>query len=640
MADPRTGNITRPRWTYPSPWLDIASTWLPKSFTELYKWCRYYFYSNSNVNVVITKIASYALTEIYYKYNNTEVSKSDDEKTKKILFKVLKLKKFVIGVLLDYFVYGNAYFSLYVPFVRKFKCPSCEKEYHDISVKYKIEGFEFTFFCPQCVKEVKSSETTDSRMYTWEKMNLVRWNVENVVVEYNPISGRNKYFYKIPLKTKADIAANKRYIIEETPLLFIDALKQNRDLEFSDDNFFHLQRPTLAEDDMGVGKGILVPLMKDLYYTSILLKAQEAIMLEHIVPFDLLFPSANSGIDPFTHTTLDKFKVWLEQEIEKWRLDNNHKSVLPFPVGTARVGGDGRALMITPEIQQQRQNVVGGTGVPYDLVYGNLVYSGGSVTQRILENFLMGLREEIFEAFDWLANKLQRLANLPEGLEIRMVDFKMADDVQKKQIITSHVQMKLLSKETASKEFGYDYKEEQKRILKETKEEAELTQMLAEANAKAQGEAGLISIKYQIEAQKVQQDMEEEEAKKKGLSIMEQTELGGYDREGGAEYQTPKEESIPEAAQQAQGLPVDWEKAARRYAEKIIIMPQDQQQSILQQISQETPNLYSLIVKVMDELTRGVDPKAATIPGTPKQTSSAPKQTSSAPKIKPGKEGQ
>ena len=77
-------------------------------------------------------------------------------------------------------------------------------------------------------------------------------------------------------------------------------MREQKGVIFSKDNFFHMRRPTLATQDRGWGTPLLLPVLKDTFYLQIMKKAQEAILLEHIVPLRVLFPQAGSGSsDPY-----------------------------------------------------------------------------------------------------------------------------------------------------------------------------------------------------------------------------------------------------------------------------------------------------------------------------------------------------
>src|SRR5271166_3899314 len=49
---------------YPSPFFDIAHTYLPVTVKQLFKWCRYYFLTQSLINAVVFKLAEYPVTDL------------------------------------------------------------------------------------------------------------------------------------------------------------------------------------------------------------------------------------------------------------------------------------------------------------------------------------------------------------------------------------------------------------------------------------------------------------------------------------------------------------------------------------------------------------------------------------------------
>ena len=81
---------------------------------------------------------------------------------------------------------------------------------------------------------------------------LIRWNVEDIEVSYNDVTGDSTYFYNIPGPLRSDIIIGKKDVVEGTPQIFIQALRQQKGIVFSKDNLFHMKRP-LAWQDRGWG---------------------------------------------------------------------------------------------------------------------------------------------------------------------------------------------------------------------------------------------------------------------------------------------------------------------------------------------------------------------------------------------------
>ena len=41
----------------------------------------------------------------------------------------------------------------------------------------------------------------------------------------------------------------------------------------------------------------------------------------------------------------------MEEQVKKWRNDPNHIGIFPIPIGYQELGGNARALMLTPEMK-------------------------------------------------------------------------------------------------------------------------------------------------------------------------------------------------------------------------------------------------------------------------------------------------
>src|ERR1700729_2027856 len=106
---------------YPSPFFDVAHTYLPTTVKQMFRWCRYYFLTNAPLNAVIFKMSEYPVTDIIFDHS------SDDLKSKwrEYFQDHLRYRAFQVEVGLDYFTYGNAFISIGYPFKKYLSCSSC-----------------------------------------------------------------------------------------------------------------------------------------------------------------------------------------------------------------------------------------------------------------------------------------------------------------------------------------------------------------------------------------------------------------------------------------------------------------------------------------------------------------------------------
>src|SRR5579862_6533299 len=60
---------------YPSPFFDVAHTFLPTTIKQLFKWCRYYFLTNPLINATVFKLSEYPVTDIIIEHESPSIVK-------------------------------------------------------------------------------------------------------------------------------------------------------------------------------------------------------------------------------------------------------------------------------------------------------------------------------------------------------------------------------------------------------------------------------------------------------------------------------------------------------------------------------------------------------------------------------------
>jgi hypothetical protein len=282
---------------YPSPFFDVAHTYLPVTVKAMFKWCRYYFLTNPLINAVVFKLSEYPVTDIIIDHPSNEVKRRWTD----YFQDHLRWQPFRVEAGLDYFAYGNGCISLGFPFKKYLYCKNCafRDEAGKIRAQWIFTSFQFRLTCPKC-GYVGDALAKDFYYKNASGIKTIRWNPEDIEITYNDISGEYTYFYTIPATVRNDIVIGRKDIVEGVPQVFIQAMREQKGVIFSKDNFFHMRRPTLATQDRGWGTPLLLPVLKDTFYLQVMKKAQEAILLEHIVPLRVLFPQAGSGSsDPY-----------------------------------------------------------------------------------------------------------------------------------------------------------------------------------------------------------------------------------------------------------------------------------------------------------------------------------------------------
>ena len=571
-----------PKIQYPNPWFDLSSAYMPKDIKTLFKYCRTFFYKNGFLNSVITKLSEYPITEILY---DNKITPKVKDMYKYAFNHVIHLKSLLMQTGLDYFVYGNAFISVNMKFERYLLCPSCGTEHAYDKVNFRWRNYEFHGNCPKCNSTV-IFKIKDQYLNNPEFLKFVRWSPENIDLDYDDLSGTTTYYYKIPALTRKKIQTGNKKMLKTTPELFIKALKEKKKVELDPTNVYHFKRPTLAEDNMGWGKPIMLASLSDIWYMQTLKRGNEAIAAEHVVPFRALYPSSQGTIDPFTSMNMAQWKGKLQSSLEAWKQDPNHIAIFPIPIGSQNIGGDSKMLSVTPELKYLEESIINSLGIPVEFIKGGASWSGSSVSLRIVENHFINYRNllEDFVNF-FVIKKVHSFLKYPETT-IHFKKLRMADDTESKRVTMELGESGKLSTPKVLDELGYDF-EEEKESRKETAEfETEVQVSAAIAQAEAQGKAMEIQAKYQVRAERA---MISEKAKMRELIFKDELS---------------KENSKSEE--------VDVSIIIEKYAEEMMLMDPETQLKAVKKLQEKFPYTAAMVIQRIQEkntmdIVQGVD---------------------------------
>jgi hypothetical protein len=314
--------------SYPSPFFDVAQTYLPDTIRRLFRWCRYFYLTNPTVSAVISKMAEYPLTDIVVEHKTKEVTELWEE----FLEDTLQIRKFFLDLGLYYYAYGNSMISIQYPFVKYLKCGSCGQWTAIKDSTYRFQHHKFVLNpCPECGVSGEA-EVRDVQIKSPRDIKLIIWNPEDITVVHNDITGEDSYFFRVPRSVKNDIMLGKPHVIEVMPQIVLDAVRKQKQLRLYKTNFCHLRRPSMltGTKDAGMGIPMLLPVLKDAFLLQVLKKSNEAVALERIYPLSIIYPAAGSAqADPYcvTHDTLIETRKGIKPagEVDQGDFVRTHK---------------------------------------------------------------------------------------------------------------------------------------------------------------------------------------------------------------------------------------------------------------------------------------------------------------------------
>lgn len=491
----RSDLLGRKYQPFANPFFDHANTYLPTDVKQLFRYCRFYHMTHGVINAVMTKASEYAVTDLIIQHKE----RTSQDRWSDLLLRMMNYRVLQYEVNLDYNVMGNAFVSVSFPFRKELICGSCNKRHDAIKSRsrWKYDGNRFTLTCDSC-GQTGHAQSMDKYTKNFQEITLIRWNPEHIDVHFNEATGHCDYTLQIPPELKAKIKSGRKDVVATMPEIFLAAVRKDVNVVFDRRELFHMRRPALSSAQRGWGHPAIMPVLKDAFYMQVMKKANEAALLEYILPKDFIFPQPATGAaDPFVVSDLSRWRDHLRTEMARMRIDPAYTAIVPFPVGHQSIGGQGRSLLLMPEIQQIAEHIVVGLGFPVDLLFGAGSYAGNNVSMRMLENRFLYDHHAAQHLVEWVVQKIATWLDWPVP-QVKFKPFKMADDMQRHQFLSLLNQAKKVSDTTLLSQLDMDVEVEAELIEKDAsvrkraleasfRQEAQLQGIMSIEAAKAQG---------------------------------------------------------------------------------------------------------------------------------------------------------
>lgn len=481
VKDP--SNLTRNTTAHPNPMFDYMTGFMPRKLKDLFRWVEYLYFKSPHVFAALQKLSDYVITSIVFDTDNDDLRRDY-----KRALDSLKAKNVAKTGARDRMLYGNSFISLYFPFKRMLTCGGCDalSAASFVPFTYDWKKLEFKFTCGHCDAEttLPVDKLSDKRATTLKRANIIRWDPKLIDIDYNPITGESVYYYNIPNALKEKIKDGDTDTIASMPAEFLKCVQEKEKLfRFERGKLYHMKIDAPAGVDCAWGFPVLTSVLGQFFYTQSLRKANEAIAMDHLVPFRVLHPAAiSSSGDPIEQMSMGLWKSELEKNIKKWRQDPLHMMFSPVALGVTQMGGQGRSLLTLGEIKESEDSIIVGMGIPREFLYGGLSYTGSSVTLRMLENQLLTHTQELVGLLQWVCDAIGDYMGWGR-IVVDLTPFKLIDDVQQKSLLLqADAQYQFLSTRTVAEAFDIDPdKEKEQRvqeILARAKSDSEIERKL------------------------------------------------------------------------------------------------------------------------------------------------------------------
>lgn len=455
---------------HPNPLHDYSTGFIPHRLKDVMRWGEYLLANSPHVRAVIKKFGEYPITSFVYE----TTSPNERERHRELYERVLNVKGLLTRASCDKMTYGNVLISFYQPFNRFLVCPSCgpgksKTNIRQLDYKFTIEKTQFKFTCPVC-KHDAVAQVEDVKVFDKKRIRFIFWDPKSININHNPITGESVYYYEIPEQLIERVASGDKVLINSMPMEFLKAMRKKRLFRFADGQLYHMKEPGPSGFAAQHGWGFppVTTAIKLFMFAATLRKANEAIALEHITPMRILFPqAAGASGDPYSTISLDTWKRELLDAVRRKRVDPLHIVTLPTAVGIENLGGDGRAMLTLGELQEAEKNIVLAFGVPLEFLEGGLGQTRGEITLRMIENQLQTHIEDLNGLLEWIEQKLADFFGF-SPVYVKLRDFKMVDDSEKKQFVLQLWSQGKVSDTTVAEMFDVDLEHERDQRSQDT----------------------------------------------------------------------------------------------------------------------------------------------------------------------------
>jgi len=549
---------------FPNPFFDIASEYMPTDLKQIFEFAEYIYMNNGTYRSAARRVSRYFLTEIILDGESEDEREDYEDFINNQLHLLTQLAEMGDEML----VYGNVFISIYFPFDRFLVCPGCGTHYHVDTVSYKwdFKALTFTAECGKCAYN-GVFKRKDVRSLDRKRVKLIRWNPKQVRLRVHDISGRVEYYYEPDANFVNKLKEGNRFFLNDTPWSMIKCCSQTGDnktplYKFDDDQIYHMKEATLAGLPVkGWGIPPVLPNFKLAYYIQLLRRYDEAVALDYIVPFRVLYPDggspAGANTDPLMGISMDVFMGHMQNMVKAKRKNMTDIQIAPFKVGYQMLGGE--AKMLTPKdlIAYAVDELLNAVGFPAQLYKGDLTIQAAPMALRLFEKTWSSLVDGYADVLSWTLTKVSKYFGWGD-MDGSLASVTLADDLERKALNFQAAAGMDISKNTAFRPLGIDYMAEQRKVIEEQREIMELQQEAMEEQEAAQLQQG----------------------------------AGGGGAQGGAA-----------PGGQAGATPGDVHEQAKELAYQLVVQtPETARRGELIKIKHSNPTLHALVSQEMDNL--------------------------------------
>ena len=484
---------------FPNPFEDLGSLAIPQQNFNALEWCEYIWMMQGMYRMAMERIIAYFLTSVEIgDVGDRKVG--DDEKDKWLTYlnDVLNILTVIQSADRDFLCYGNAFFSLIVPFRRHLSCPKCGTT-HPLRIVFEEPSFGFSWVdyefkakCQKCSFH-GAWKIDDQPCKDESEIRCKLWSPKEIQIVHDPFTNETSYVWKIPEEYRRRVRTGDLFVLERVSQEVIKAIKNSYLFKFAPDVLYHMKEPALSGIyNRGWGISRTLTNFRQVWYVQVLQRYNEAIAMDYVVPFRLITPVPRGGsgaadattIDPLLSVNMGDFMSQVRAMLRRRRRDPASWFTLPFPVQYQALGGDATQLAPRELLDQGMEFLLSSAGAPIELFKGSLSVQAFPAAARIFESTWKMLVVANNTLLRWIINQTAQIMSW-EPVSATLLPVTIADDMARNMAILQLAMGQAASATTGLRTLGLNWKDEQQRLANEARYQAELQADLQEEMAQA-----------------------------------------------------------------------------------------------------------------------------------------------------------
>jgi len=474
---------------FPDPFCDIASMAMPRTMRDALWWSERIAVKQGVLAQALRRVVSYFITEVEL---TTENGEQLGHKEKQEILDFLNDDMGIAGVLesagVDFMIYGNSFTSLVMPFKRSLMCrnPACSMEvplrqlFKSDKAQASYRDGKFYATCPRC-KHTGEWRMLDRRSNDKKNIAVHRWSPHEIDIRYCPTSQRREYLWRIPTNYRSLIKDGRSlFHLESVEECVLEAIHKNEVLLFNPDAIHHMfEPPPAGVTTEGWGFSRMLTNFGMAYYVQILMRYNEAIALDFVVPTRVITPmprpgaAANEGGDPLQTLRGDGFSSFIRNALQQHRMNPADYVISPYPLQYQLLSGEANELAPRELVDQGMELLLASVGIPAEMFKGTLTTQAAVPAMRQFEanwqHLVFQLNRTLRRIVDGAG---QRLGWKTVKAKLRRASH--ADDLNRQMAILQLMTQGSVSMSTGFRMLGLDVLQELRNKSEEAKATAEI----------------------------------------------------------------------------------------------------------------------------------------------------------------------